>query len=635
MARAVGAGPRGLAIAAALLGALLVALGLSAPASAHHLPASVEVQLVAAQGIPAPDLYPVLPIVGATGPPPIFIDFVTKPGETLFRFDTVIANSGGTLDLFCTDCTTPGAASVYQILWPTGEPSSAPHPDVQPSTTDALDLTFGGADLYYEPAMGHVHWHYRRAALYELIVPGKPPIVDAKVGFCMLDTYNTEGKTLYFSDPPAGSSTTWCAPAQASRPYVRMGISPGVGDYYSAQLTDQWVTVTDVAPGVYTLRATVNPDHVIMEGDAGTWANNTLEVLRTIPGVVVPAPSVVTAPGQMAALTLTGSVIGPGIDALSVEVFAQCANPLVGVLLGSCYVTADPSTLAFAITAWPANGTVQITGVTGTTASVTYTPNAGFEGTDTFTYTATAYAKEWPGKDYAWMTSEPTTVTISVGTPPANVAAPTVSGPPQVGQTLSAAPGGWTGGGPFSFAYQWQQCSAGGSGCADVAGATGGFYVPSSIDEGHSVRVMVTATGVAGVGLAASATLGPVRALPMVEPPEELDPPTASSRRIAINGTRKRDRLIGTPADEKLRGRRGADLIRAKGGADVVIAGRGADRIWGGGGSDKLRGGRGNDRIVSRDGEVDVIACGPGRKDVVIGDRIDDIDGSCETVRLV
>jgi len=48
--------------------------------------------------------------------------------------------------------------------------------------------------------------------------------------------------------------------------------------------------------------------------------------------------------------------------------------------------------------------------------------------------------------------------------PPANLTAPAISGTAQLGQTLSASPGTWTGTQPITFAYQWQQCTTGGTG---------------------------------------------------------------------------------------------------------------------------------------------------------------------------
>jgi len=97
------------------------------------------------------------------------------------------------------------------------------------------------------------------------------------------------------------------------------------------------------------------------------------------------------------------------------------------------------------------------------------------------------------------------TSTVSAAGAPINTAPPTISGTPQVGQTLTAGTGSWTGS-PTSFAYQWQRCNTGGTACADVAGATTTTYVLGTADAGATIRVVVTASNAAGPASAASAT---------------------------------------------------------------------------------------------------------------------------------
>ena len=98
--------------------------------------------------------------------------------------------------------------------------------------------------------------------------------------------------------------------------------------------------------------------------------------------------------------------------------------------------------------------------------------------------------------------STPTAV-VPVGTP-TNTSPPTISGAPQVGQTLTAGTGGWTGN-PTSFSFQWQRCNAGGTSCIDISGATAGTYVLGSGDLGSTVRVAVTARNAVGEATAVSA----------------------------------------------------------------------------------------------------------------------------------
>ena len=106
--------------------------------------------------------------------------------------------------------------------------------------------------------------------------------------------------------------------------------------------------------------------------------------------------------------------------------------------------------------------------------------------------------------------------------PPANVAAPTVSGVAQVGETLTAFEGVWAGSPPLSVAWQWQRCSLLGADCADVPGATGASYPLSGSDIGFTLRVVVSATDAAGSASAASPPSAPVAALP---PPVQVTAP--------------------------------------------------------------------------------------------------------------
>jgi hypothetical protein len=105
----------------------------------------------------------------------------------------------------------------------------------------------------------------------------------------------------------------------------------------------------------------------------------------------------------------------------------------------------------------------------------------------------------------------PSAATATVGTvsPPTNTALPTITGNIQVGQTLTASTGSWSGD-PTSFAFAWQRCDASGSACAAIPGATAGTYVVTASDSGATLRVAVTATNAAGSATAVSAPAGAV-----------------------------------------------------------------------------------------------------------------------------
>jgi hypothetical protein len=81
---------------------------------------------------------------------------------------------------------------------------------------------------------------------------------------------------------------------------------------------------------------------------------------------------------------------------------------------------------------------------------------------------------------------------------PVNAALPASAGELVVGQALSAGSGSWSGDGPIAFQYQWQDCDPGGGGCAAIAGATSVTYELTAADVGHTIRMQVLASNVAG-----------------------------------------------------------------------------------------------------------------------------------------
>jgi len=94
--------------------------------------------------------------------------------------------------------------------------------------------------------------------------------------------------------------------------------------------------------------------------------------------------------------------------------------------------------------------------------------------------------------------SAPTRVILAAGARPASTAPPTISGSPVVGQTLTAAPGTWTGREPIAFSYQWERCDPVGGGCTNIDGANAATYVLTDADLGHTLRVVVTAKNSVG-----------------------------------------------------------------------------------------------------------------------------------------
>ncbi|MDV6014352.1 lysyl oxidase family protein [Haloechinothrix sp. LS1_15] len=121
--------------------------------------------------------------------------------------------------------------------------------------------------MLYETADGHHHWHLHSAASFALwdadrsteIVPSQ------KVGFCLVDSERVGSGP----DEPryTVSGSNFCEQHTPEASTVIMGVSPGWRDVYHRWLAFQWVDVSDVPPGEYSLRSDVDPDGVIIEGD--------------------------------------------------------------------------------------------------------------------------------------------------------------------------------------------------------------------------------------------------------------------------------------------------------------------------------------------------------------------------------
>ncbi len=334
----------------------------------------------AASGVSKPDLVPMLPTSRPSGTaiPSVYVDSHTQPGHVLYRFDAVIKNEGGAMDIFMKD----GIA--YQAEWPGGVPQD-PDPNKPPaSTATVLDRSSSGATFIYSSAPGHNHWHFQNAARYDLLLHGHGKRTSAKIGFCMFDTWKTDvpGSPRYFPTYFKGSGPfSWCAHGHPEVTFTREGISPHWGDLYGAQTSWQWVDVSGLRPGTYSLRATVNPAGYLDESDP---SNNTVTVDRVIPGVVAPSRSKTVPAGGSVRFGVGARIISPGIPAVRDP---QTCNPKTDT---SCYVTTTADgPLRFAVVNGPSHGTLTMLSHTDRHARFKYVPVAGYHGTDSFTYSAT------------------------------------------------------------------------------------------------------------------------------------------------------------------------------------------------------------------------------------------------------
>ncbi len=136
---------------------------------------------------------------------------------------------------------------------------------------DSEIMNLGGSDLRlgnpgespeFEFSSCHEHYHRNGIMTYELVNPsGQVVAVGRKQGFCLMDTVQVAGES------PGGYGCE------------SQGITSGWSDIYDRGLDCQWLDVTDVAPGDYKLRLTVNPLGEFEETDR---SNNFAEVPVTI-----------------------------------------------------------------------------------------------------------------------------------------------------------------------------------------------------------------------------------------------------------------------------------------------------------------------------------------------------------------
>src|SRR3954471_13744785 len=159
------------------------------------------------------------------------------------------------------------------------------------------------------------------------------------------------------------------------------------------------------------------------------------------------------------------------------------------------------------------NCTTSCVAIPGATLE-TYTPGAADIG-KTLTVAVTASAKTGT----ASATSAPTAPVAAANgvAVPVALAVPQISGTLQVGQTLTASTGTWSGN-PSVYAYVWRRCDATGAACATIVNATTGTYALTPGDLGSTISVEVTATNAAGPQAATSTPSAAVAPAPVPAP---------------------------------------------------------------------------------------------------------------------
>ena len=133
------------------------------------------------------------------------------------------------------------------------------------------------------------------------------------------------------------------------------------------------------------------------------------------------------------------------------------------------------------------------------------------------------FARQIPTGGYGTRTTSTTNMQVDYvraytpATPPANTAAPVMTGTPEVDQTLSCSSGSWSGNPAPSLAYEWLRDDA------PIAGASSPTYIPQAGDARHELGCRVTATNPAG-GISAVTSTLLIRNRPLTPAAPQLAP---------------------------------------------------------------------------------------------------------------
>jgi hypothetical protein len=167
------------------------------------------------------------------------------------------------------------------------------------------DLVLGspiGNPLFeYSPC--HDHYHFGEYAKHELLDPaGNQAAPGVKAGFCLLDSRR------YLNEPWVPLAPAYTCSFQ--------GLQRGWSDVYGSGLDCQWIDVTGVPDGAYTLRVTVNPAGVLDESDKD---NNsaTVAVVLSEPAGIAHRPDGRFTPGAPLRVEPAGSQVRVTYDVAS------------------------------------------------------------------------------------------------------------------------------------------------------------------------------------------------------------------------------------------------------------------------------------------------------------------------------
>jgi hypothetical protein len=138
--------------------------------------------------------------------------------------------------------------------------------DTETENSGTADLYFGNpaSNPLFVWAPCHAHYHFQNYMSYRLRnSSGAIAATGLKVGFCILDVFR------------------WSSSSSSTAKYTctNQGIQVGWGDLYDSTLDGQWIDITGLPPGNYTMELEANPQGIIQEAN---YSNNLITVPITI-----------------------------------------------------------------------------------------------------------------------------------------------------------------------------------------------------------------------------------------------------------------------------------------------------------------------------------------------------------------
>ena len=278
---------------------------------------------------------------------------------------------------------------VFQRVFTTNTGAPTTEPESNPKTFGEENTKYlerpsndkaSNAEMLYVNADGHHHWHLQHVAKYSLWNSEKTAEVAPaeKVGFCLEDSEQIEEELhdekgpaypVYSDSSPPGRD--FCQRFSPNATSVYEGISPGWRDAYTSNLGFQWVDTSNVIPGEYWLREEVNPEKTIAEEGVGSKV------------AYAEKPTII-----------------PGFDAQAQTTGADIGQPVTVTLESKEFKSSkrkDLTTPTYTIVSQPAHGTLSQRGALEKGGDqVTYTPQAGYRGLDSFTFDAADPNSEFP-----------------------------------------------------------------------------------------------------------------------------------------------------------------------------------------------------------------------------------------------